>query len=69
MNISFVEIRNFRRLKSCRIDIGPKSTVLVGANNSGKTSAMFAFLKFLKRRQLTLDDFTISNQSAIIRIG
>ncbi len=69
MNISFVEISHFRRLKSCRIDLSPKSTVFVGANNSGKTSAMFAFIKFLKKRQLQLDDFTISNQSALIQLG
>ena len=69
MNISFVEIKNFRRLKSCRIDLSPKSTVFVGANNSGKTSAMFAFIKFLKKRQLHLDDFTISNQSALVQLG
>ena len=49
MNIAFVEIRNFRRLKSCRVDLGAKTTVFVGANNSEKTSAMFAFVKFLKK--------------------
>lgn len=69
MNISFVEIKNFRRLKSCRIDLSPRSTVFVGANNSGKTSAMFAFVKFLKKRQLQLEDFTICNQSALIQLG
>ena len=36
MNIAFVEIKNFRKLKSCRIDLSPKSTIFVGANNSGK---------------------------------
>ena len=50
MNIAFVEIKNFRKLKSCRIDLSPKSTIFVGANNSGKTSAMFALVKFLKKR-------------------
>ena len=49
MNIAFVEINNFRKLKSCRIDLSPKSTIFVGANNSGKTSAMFALMKFFKR--------------------
>ena len=69
MNIAFVEIKNFRKLKSCRIDLSPKSTVFVGANNSGKTSAMFALVKFLKKRQLVVEDFTLSNLAAISRLG
>ena len=69
MNIAFVEIKNFRKLKSCRIDLSPKSTIFVGANNSGKTSAMFALMKFLKRKPLLLDDFTVSNLVAIQKLG
>lgn len=69
MRIAFVEIKNFRKLQSCRIDLSPKSTILVGANNSGKTSAMFALIKFMKNRQLVLDDFTISNLAAIKKLG
>jgi predicted ATP-dependent endonuclease of OLD family len=37
MRISFVEIRNFRKLKSCRVEFSDMQTVFVGANNSGKT--------------------------------
>ena len=69
MNIAFVEIKNFRKLKSCRIDLRPKTTIFVGANNSGKTSAMFALVKFLKNRQLVLEDFTLSNLAAICHLG
>jgi predicted ATP-dependent endonuclease of OLD family len=60
MNIAFVEIKNFRKLKSCRIDLSPKSTIFVGANNSGKTSAMDALKKFLKGESFKFNDFTIS---------
>jgi Predicted ATP-dependent endonuclease of the OLD family len=69
MNIAFVEIQNFRKLQSCRIDFGKKSTVFVGANNSGKTSAMTALNKFLKKRQLMLEDLTISNLATINKLG
>jgi len=69
MNIAFVEIQNFRKLQSCRIEFGKKSTVFVGANNSGKTSATTALRKFLKKRQLMLDDFTISHLATINKIG
>lgn len=69
MNIAFVEIRNFRKLKSCRVDLGLKTTVFVGANNSGKTSAMFALVKFLRKRQLVVEDFTLSNLATIAHLG
>ena len=69
MKVAFVEIKNFRKLKSCRIDLSPKSTIFVGANNSGKTSAMFALVKFLKKRQLVIEDFTLSNLASIAHLG
>ena len=50
MNIAFVEIQNFRKLKACRVEIAERETIFVGANNSGKTSAMDALILFLKKR-------------------
>lgn len=49
MKIQSVHIRNYRKLKNCHIDFGEKKTVLVGANNSGKTSAISAIVWFLKK--------------------
>ena len=49
MNIKFIDILNFRKLKKCRIDLSPKETLFVGANNSGKTSAMDALIYSLKQ--------------------
>ena len=70
MRIEFLHIQNFRKLKDCRIDVSAKETLLVGANNSGKTSAMDALILFLtKKRSFDLKDFTLSNWSAIIKIG
>ncbi|NJD51962.1 MAG: ATP-dependent endonuclease [Candidatus Methanoperedens sp.] len=69
MRIKFVEIQNFRKLKSCRIDFSEKETVFVGANNSGKTSAMDALIIFLKEKKLSPTDFTISNWIGINEIG
>lgn len=70
MRISFIEIGNFRRLKSCRIDIGNEKTVFVGANNCGKTSAMEALIMFLKEKSnISTRDFTLSNWKEINRIG
>ena len=70
MNISSVHIRNFRKLKDCRIDIATNQTLFVGANNSGKTSAMDALILFLKlRKGFSTRDFTLSNWHDIDKIG
>lgn len=70
MKISFVEIQNFRKLKACHIDFSEKTTLFVGANNSGKTSAMEALIRFLKERsKFSYTDFTISNWDLIQQIG
>lgn len=70
VKIKFVEIGNFRKLKSVRIDLADKTTLFVGANNSGKTSAMAAFGRFLiDRNDFTLNDFTLSNIDTLNQIG
>ena len=72
MRMSFVEIRNFRKLKSCRVEFSDRETLFVGANNSGKTSAMDALMLFLKKsrhKEIVTTDFTLSNWIDINRIG
>lgn len=70
MLISFVEIQNFRKLKSVRIDFSEQTTLFVGANNSGKTSATFALRSFLaEHERFTTHDFTISNWRKIEAIA
>ena len=70
MRIRFIEIQNFRKLKTIRIDFADATTVFVGANNSGKTSAMVALGHFLvDHGRFTINDFTLSNLSLINKIG
>lgn len=70
MKIRSVHIRNYRKLKNCHIDFGKKETVFVGANNSGKTSAISAFVWFLKNTdKFTLKEFTATNWALINAIG
>jgi predicted ATP-dependent endonuclease of OLD family len=70
MHIKFVEIQNFRKLKSVRIDFSKKTTLLVGANNSGKTSATLALRNFLvEPEKFTTNDFTLSNWAVIETIA
>ena len=70
MKIQSVHIRNFRKLKNCHIDFGERETVFVGANNSGKTSAISAIVWFLKNTEkFTLKEFTATNWTLINAIG
>lgn len=61
MKIDFIKIKNFRKLHSCIIEFSEEETIFVGANNSGKTTAMDALITFLKRKEFKTQDFTISN--------
>jgi hypothetical protein len=72
LKISHIDIQNFRKLKTCRVELADKSTIFVGANNSGKTSAMDALIMFLKkskRREISTTDITLSNWAAINKIA
>lgn len=69
MKILEINIQNFRKLLQCHIEFSEKTTLFVGANNSGKTSAMDALGKFLADRNFTFNDITISERSAINAIG
>ncbi|MGN7150376.1 AAA family ATPase [Arthrobacter sp. SAFR-179] len=64
-----MEIANFRKLESVRIDLSDQTTLLVGANNSGKTSAMDALKQFLGNDSFKLSDFTLFYLPRIRKIG
>jgi predicted ATP-dependent endonuclease of OLD family len=71
MRIKFVEVANFRKLLSIRIDLAANTTLFVGANNSGKSSAILALRKFLSPRRSPFDmhDITLCHWPAINAIG
>ncbi|MGC2423331.1 MAG: AAA family ATPase [Nitrospirota bacterium] len=70
MLIGFIEIKNFRRLQAVRIDFSANTTLLVGANNSGKTSAMTALRYFLvPQNDFSIFDFPIALWSRINDMG
>lgn len=45
--LRFLELCQFRRLGKIQLDVNEKTTILVGANNSGKTSVLAALRHFL----------------------
>lgn len=72
MKIDKVVVRNFRRLQGCEIEFGETSTLFVGANNSGKTSAMDALSLFLReddQSKFQTRDVTLYNWKKLNDIG
>ncbi|MFT2159844.1 AAA family ATPase [Pseudomonas putida] len=71
MQIQHLEVANFRKLLSVRIDLSAETTLLVGANNSGKSSAMLALRKFFsgKASGFKLQDLTLAHFTKIEEIG
>jgi putative ATP-dependent endonuclease of OLD family len=62
MKITRLSIKNFRLLKNVNLSLEEKTTVVVGRNNSGKTSLTEIFSRLLadKAPSFQLYDFSIS---------
>ncbi len=69
MKIKSINIQNFRKLQSCKIDFSEKETIFVGANNSGKTTAMDALMSFLKIKKFKPQDFTLCHWQDLNDVG
>lgn len=62
MYISRIDVKNFRLLESVDITLEERATVIVGRNNSGKTSLTELFRRLLteKTPRFELEDFSLS---------
>ncbi|MHC1763368.1 MAG: ATP-dependent endonuclease [Verrucomicrobiia bacterium] len=69
MRISRVAIKNFRRLQDVEFTLEQDTTIFVGPNNSGKTSAAAAFRIFFKRAEFTISDFNVACIHALDGLG
>ena len=72
MRLESIDIANFRKLRRVHIDLAETTTVFVGANNSGKTSAMLALRLFLtdpEKLRFSTNDFSACHWPAIDKIG
>lgn len=66
MHIDAIKIENFRLLHDCRLDMRKRTTLLVGKNNTGKTSFAVLLEKFLtKPDTFSYSDFPINLRSAL----
>lgn len=68
MKISKIHIQNFRLLKDFEIDLEENVSIVVGKNNTGKTSVLTALDKFLgsSGKRFTYNDFNLDLRSQII---
>jgi predicted ATP-dependent endonuclease of OLD family len=70
MHLAAMHVTNFRRLKDVHIHFDEKTTVFVGSNNSGKTSATHVLDVFLgPRPHFTIHDFNADTWKVFDEIG
>ncbi|TLP64936.1 MULTISPECIES: AAA family ATPase [Pseudomonas] len=70
VQLAYVEINRFRRLGAIELEIDPQTTILVGANNSGKTSILLALRKFLADSPaFGAFDLSVDQWSTLRRLG
>jgi putative ATP-dependent endonuclease of OLD family len=65
MHVSKINIKNFRLLKNVEMDLEEKVSLLVGKNNTGKTSLLMIFENFFENKPFTYNDFNTSLRSEI----
>lgn len=70
MKIERAHIRNFRILKDIEVDFDGALSVVIGKNNTGKTSFLTVLEKFLatSKPEFLFDDFSVPEQQAICRL-
>lgn len=61
MYLSNVAIKNYRLLQDVKVDLDKKTTIVVGKNNTGKTSFSNIFRLFFSDEKPSFDDFSISS--------
>ena len=64
-------VKNFRRLEDVEVNLSDTETILVGPNNSGKTSAFMVFRLFIQQSQkkFKIHDFSAPILKKIDKIG
>jgi predicted ATP-dependent endonuclease of OLD family len=71
MKITKIQIENYRLLKDVSIDLEDELSLVIGKNNTGKTSILSALEKFLNpsdRNKIYFDDFNIDFKNEIKKL-
>lgn len=67
MYIKDISIRNFRILSEAKMDFGNNLCLMIGRNNTGKTSFMVLFEKFLSELSFDFNDFSVKQREKLLR--
>ena len=59
MQLSKIRIRNYRLLIDAELEVDPKTTLIVGRNNTAKTSCFVCIGNFLKGENTTFNDYPL----------
>lgn len=69
MKITKLTARNFRIFKRAEVDLRPDLSLVIGKNNSGKTSLLMLFERFYQEKNsFSYDDFPIQCRSALSKL-
>lgn len=68
MYIKEISIRNFRILSESKMDFESDLCLMIGRNNTGKTSFMVLFEKFMKGLNFDFNDFSVKQREKILKI-
>lgn len=71
MKLIKIEIKNFRSLKNLTVDLEEYLSIIVGKNNSGKTSLLLVLDRFLSKghnARFDIDDFNIGFQKQLAKL-
>lgn len=66
MQITKIQVKNFRLLRDTKLDIKKDLSLLIGKNNSGKTSLIALTEKFFNNSKFNLDDFSLKVRAEIL---
>ena len=67
MKITKIEVENFRLLKKFSIDLEDDLSLILGKNNTGKTSLLTVMDKFLNNHSVKYDDFSNNVKTTLIK--
>lgn len=68
MYIKEISIRNFRILSNTTMDLSNKLCLMIGRNNTGKTSFMILFDKFINGLSFDFNDFSVNQREKILNL-
>lgn len=72
MNIKKIKIKNYRLLKDFELDIEPNLSLVIGKNNTGKTSLLSILDKFIgdrsQKNEFSFEDFNIDFKNELKKV-